>query len=192
MRFLQSFLVSMLKKTILLIGISLLVFPSLSFAAVTHDFVCADMPSMDGSVSCVADTWVASSPGSALDDGTHYALPIGTWYIYADVINHANFSMYCYNGVANPCDNPSYSADGVGYVTMTVSSPAGLYIFGNGGGGWTVGSLCATDVIGGCDSVTPTTSATSTLISDPNRDFFNGIILFMVGMIFTVWLITKR
>lgn len=32
-----------------------------------------------------------------------------------------------------------------------------------------------------------TTTATSTLVSDPNRDLFNGILLFFIPMFFIVW-----
>jgi len=44
---------------------------------------------------------------------------------------------------------------------------------------------------GGTPTTTPQTAST-TVISDPNRDFFNGILLFMVGMIFMTWLFGKR
>jgi len=36
-----------------------------------------------------------------------------------------------------------------------------------------------------------TSTASTTLISDPNRDVFNGILLFVIGMVFTIWLIRK-
>jgi hypothetical protein len=61
---------------------------------------------------------------------------------------------------------------------------------------WTSADMTARAVIstvsGGTPTTTPSTIGTTTVIMDPNRDFFNGILLFMGGMTFMIWLFRKR
>lgn len=47
-------------------------------------------------------------------------------------------------------------------------------------------------VSGGTPTTTPSSMGTTTVIMDPNRDFFNGILLFMGGMVFVIWLFRRR
>jgi len=164
-------------------------------AATTHHFECPDTPNMDPSVNCNSGDWVASSPGSAYDNGSNYSVPSGTQYISATVVNSSNFQMYCYDGSGNPCTATSLSPGVNVDVPMTFTGSAGLYIFGNGGGGWEISDLCITDTPGDCQS-SPTPPATTTTASttpfEANMEFLTGYLVFAFAAVFIIWLFKRR
>lgn len=183
----------MIKKILIFLPFFL---PSFAFAATTHHFDCTDIASTDASVSCTDGVWTASAPGSAVWSTGGYEVPAGTNYVSAVVSNASHFQLSCYDGSANPCTGISLS-DGENFdVSMNFDSTAGLYIFGNGGGGWTVSDLCVTDTLGDCGSAPPpmptSTVASTTVMNNPNQDFFNGIVAFFAMFYGMIWLFRKQ
>jgi hypothetical protein len=62
-------------------------------------------------------------------------------------------------------------------------------------GSWAADTNSFVYEIDGTAVVAPTSTtatATTTLISDPNRDFFNGQLLFLIGFFGIIWLFKKR
>lgn len=82
---------------------------------------------------------------------------------------------------------------GMTKLSITVGNDAGgthSYWFDSIAGVGTTPTTTPTTSV--CDSVFGTSSCSYVINTDPNRDVFNGILLFVVGMFGTVWLFAKK
>jgi len=134
-----------------------------------------------GADLCATGFSPSSYNGTWVDTGTYGGQP---YYLLSGV-----YLFYSSQGYTD------YGMDG-----SLGSAPGGwdFYHTGTGGptGGYTdnVGGQTAGTIASGACGGTPTTTPTTTVytVDNPNQDYFNLVLLLLIGMIFPIWLFKKR
>jgi len=187
------FIKSCMYKQLLKIAILFLFFvPSFAYALV-HTYTCDDF-AYEGGASCTDDVITSSGAGNAYDDGSPRNFDLSQandWYA-SFVFEGTSFDLECVSGT---CSDTTYNTPGT-YTdepfTYTSGSDTGIYIHGLLDG--SVSELCITDEIGGCGSApTPSsTVASTTIVDNPAQNIYNGMVLFLGFLWFTVWFFSKK
>jgi len=94
----------------------------------------------------------------------------------ADVADPPTIAAYYFNNATDPIGNP--------YTTDTLGIIPGGQVYQD--------DSCGTPAPPTEATSTWPSIASSTVIYDPNRDYFNGLLLFMIGMTFIIWLFKGR
>lgn len=156
------------------IAILISLLPSVTFAANTHHFTCADMSSMThiGGVSCAGDVFtIPSSGGDALYDGSQSVYPMsgGTNYYLSWTISGG------LNGrlASTPSGYDSYPVNiptSVAYNFYQTYGPSGIDLITTGYS-FTVSGFCITDTPGDCEYVPPPDTSFAQQIANATSTF---------------------
>lgn len=166
-----------------------------SFAqAASFHYTCADMTN-DGSPtpSCTSDVFTLAGGTSGIYDAPpNFLLSNNTTYYLSVVYSGSGTARFRASGDLNDGSFVSLGSSLVDepFVTPSTNNLAFLYIQSNGSFSGQLSELCVTDTPGEC-LAQPPSSATSTLILDPNRDYFYGLFLFLVMFFGMIWLFAK-
>jgi len=191
-----------------------------ALAATSYTMICADSGiwTSGGTFSCTGtdvlnftagtNAHLESSPSNYhLTDNTTYYVS-GTYSGTGNIaigVGGDNVGSSYYTASASFSDVPLTYPNGNTANTGTLQFYDGSGAVCNGVGCSFTGSLttvCITDTIGGCGTPTPPqsngsfdpfgTTTSYTVITNPNQDFFNGMMLFMSGLFLILWLFKGR
>jgi len=185
-----------------LLYILLLLLPSISLAATTHHYTCAELSITAGSPTCSADAWTfANTEVQTVDDISGVALDLQgvTWYVSWTQTGGQEIRYLCDN-YPTSCTFNGHSATFTAQSwAVSAGTPTGFIITNNVGGGvyhsGVVSNVCVTDTSGDCEA-TPsggtTASTTYMFVDNPPQDIFNGLVLFITSFWGIIWFFRKR
>jgi len=185
-------LVSMQISSVFLFAIIILI-PTNVFAATTYHLTCADF-SLGGGATCSSDILSVNSSGSIATLSITFttATWYGSWGATA-----GNYRYACIDGTScgdnhvagTKVDLPISFTTATQFAFIGDSSPVDL------------SAICLSDVSGDCEAGPPPPpptpiidfgNASTTIIADPNRDFFYGILIFFLSTWLVIYIFKKN
>jgi len=175
------------------LGFASLGTPSRALAATTYHLTCADFTLYSGA-TCSSD--VVGVTGSGDLAITSLPFTSATWY-GSWTATAGNYRYACASN--GTCGDNHVSGSFVAQPMAFAVTPG--FSFLGDGSAVSISDICVTDTAGDCETgpppAPPTPSidfahASTTIIADPNRDFFFGLLLFLFGFIIIIWLFKGR
>jgi len=176
--------------------------PTVSYGVTTHTYTCAELSNTNA--SCTGGTWTftgASEYAYTLVDGP--SLNNATWYVSAVYSGSGTAKIDCTGSCTS--SNGTFTSTIVDRAVVFSGSGSSYMDLTNNGGSFvgTISALCVSDTPGVCVSVPPTppnpayeifgtTTATYSIIDNPNQDMFNLVLVFTMWFFGGYWLFAKR